>query len=427
MMRRSMNMSWPHLLLIAFAICAAPASSSFAGVVVVNGSLGATGTDGSSQEPAGGVGGRGGDATATTTTPGDSTNTATASGGQGGAGGNGASGGNAGAGGPGGSATASAVTSSSSNDSVTSAIANGGTGGAAGKPGTGGSPASGGAGGAASANVTVNSNGGEFVFGQATAVGGTGGSGGAGPSGAAGSGTAVTNVSTTGYGAGGSSTVRNASSGNASVNVASLAPGDAVTLTALSPVGGASAPNAVALGYANDGDFFGVPSVAGRMEADGTILPGGGIVGFGAGYGGSGQPLTYSATADLSFTLTAKSKISLLVEDVNANEGGFTQLVFSYDVNGIEHTYSFTSPSAAEQALSDTTLYLGTFAAGTQTADFSFSMTGNTPGDHFFLFAAVETVPAAVPELPSLAMVLLGFCAVGALAARRREVARSSS
>ena len=102
-----------------------------------------------------------------------------------------------------------------------------------------------------------------------------------------------------------------------------------VATTAQSPAGGAGgAASAIATAAVGSGSATLGPIKAGQTVSNATLTPGGGrIVGVGAmsaGYGGSGQSLTYSAEADFSFTTGAPEELYLTLIDNNASESAST-------------------------------------------------------------------------------------------------------
>ncbi len=186
--------------------------------------------------------------------------------------------------------------------------------------------------------------------------------------------------------------------------------------TAQSLTGGAA--SALAVARVGSGATRLVNIMAGQTVSDATLTPGNtSIVGFGAmsaGYGGSGESLTYSAEADFSPTRTWDLYLTLL--NNNASGEGFDTLKFQVTVDGtIEALDTFTSLSVAEAFFSGNTLYLGAWGAATVDVEVSYWLTASEPGAGFgFTYNNVS-----VPEPSSWAMMLLGFAGLGFAGYRR--------
>ena len=115
-----------------------------------------------------------------------------------------------------------------------------------------------------------------------------------------------------------------------------------------------------------------VDITAGQTVSNATLTPGNGpIIGVGAisaGYGGSGESLTYSAEADFSFATAAPEEFYLNLLDSNHSFNGFDALRFQVTVDGtIEVLDLFTSLGVAGAFFSGfygRTLDLGAWGAG---------------------------------------------------------------
>ena len=296
--------------------------------------------------------------------------------------------------GAGGNASASVVATSTTASSVVgSATANGGNGGV--KASTGAS----GVGGDASASADVIANGGD---GQAIAQA-TGGYG-----------------STAGA-ANAQASVGNASTGYAQAQSTSQGPGGAVTTKANAPVGGAAnAVTAASIGY---GPLPLVALAPGQAVAIAELTPGTatfGVAEFSAEYGGSVEPLTYTAEADFSFSTAYDEALMLDFGSSSVSGVGFDSLQFQIGVDGSWSTYTFATLGDADAFFGAGPLALGVVVAGDQTVDFIFSLTasGDPPG-FGVTFGLAGTPAHAVPEASTWTMMLLGFAGLGFACWRR--------
>ena len=146
--------------------------------------------------------------------------------------------------------------------------------------------------------------------------------------------------------------------------------------TAHSPAaqGQASASTTASVGAGPAASLINI--TAGQTVSDATLIPAGKIIGVGAmsaGYGGSGESLTYSAEADFNFTTGAPEEFYLTLLDNNASGNGFDKLKFQVTVDGtIEVLDTFTSLSVAEAFFSGNALDLGAWSAANQTVDISY-------------------------------------------------------
>jgi hypothetical protein len=189
-----------------------------------------------------------------------------------------------------------------------------------------------------------------------------------------------------------------------------------VTTTSQSPGGGpASASTKAGLGSGVPGGLITIQS--GQSAAYAAMTPGGGyaVGAISAGYGGSGEPLTYTAKADFAFATTAPEELYLTLLDNNHTGGGFDSLELKIDVNGSDYlTLDTDSLSFAAGFFSDNQLDLGALGRGNQTIDLFYTLTASEAGVGFGF-----TYNLAAPESSTWAMMLLGFAGLGYAGYRR--------
>ena len=316
--------------------------------------------------------------------------------------------------------------------------------------GTGGSTDTGtsAAGGAATAVTDVNSTaatGG--VSGYATAYGGNSGSSNAGYyTAAGGAASATANVSanggygaasasaTGGYGATGPgaatahASVSNASSGYAAASSVAQGLSGSVHTEANAAVGGGASASTVASIGAGGGAI--IPIVAGQSAAEATLTPAGPTIAvgaFSAGYGGSGEAVSYAGYAYLDFTTTAPE--TLYLDLLGNNGGGFDNLALSIYSSAGSKSYDFTSLASAQAFFDNTSQGLGNVLAGSQYVDLYFSLTASGTetgfGFNYNIAEAPYFPPAGAPEASTWAMMLTGFAGFGFAGFRRGQRAKA--
>ena len=99
-----------------------------------------------------------------------------------------------------------------------------------------------------------------------------------------------------------------------------------------------------------------VSIAAGQAVSNAVLTPGLPVGGgeMSAGYGGSGELLTYSAEADFTFVSTAPEELYLALIDNNSSGAGFDNLQLEVKVDGTDHVYDFTTLSSAETFFTNT-------------------------------------------------------------------------
>jgi hypothetical protein len=169
------------------------------------------------------------------------------------------------------------------------------------------------------------------------------------------------------------------------------------------------------------------PLAPGEILAIAELTPGGPSFGagkFGASYGGSGAPLTYNASMDFTDLTTTADAISLDLGSSVASGAGFDTLTFGVNVDASGWTYyTFHTAQDAEAFFDGNLLFLGDWAAGTQTVDLSYQivLSGDPPG--FAVSFGVSLAPSAVPEPSTWAMLVTGFSGLGLFGWPRRRQA----
>jgi hypothetical protein len=183
----------------------------------------------------------------------------------------------------------------------------------------------------------------------------------------------------------------------------------------------AHAPSAVAASAVTGANTSGAGSLiaitAGQSasNAAGNLVTGSVVGAMSAGYGGSGEPLTYTAEADFTFGPTAPERFFLTLLDNNFAAAGFDTLTLDVTLNGAPVVSESTNSLAeAEAFFTDHTFDLGPLGAGPQTFDFTYTLIASAVGDGFGF-----TYETAIPEASTWAMMLIGFGGLGYAAVRR--------
>jgi hypothetical protein len=207
----------------------------------------------------------------------------------------------------------------------------------------------------------------------------------------------------------GGAVIGTAPSGKASAQSTAQNASGSVTTTAQSPAGGAASAKttaAVGSGAANVIDI-----APGQTTSFAVLTSNTGFGAMSAGYGGTGETLTYDAEADFTFATMSPEKFYLTLFSNDSSGSGFDNLEFQITVDGnSSFTFQTQSLDSAEAFFSDNSLLLGVLGEGNQTVDLSYMLTASAIGDGFgFDFG----VGGAVPEPSTWAMMLLGFAGLG--------------
>jgi hypothetical protein len=190
---------------------------------------------------------------------------------------------------------------------------------------------------------------------------------------------------------------------------------DSLTTTAQAPAGGpASALAKAGVGASVPGGLIkiraGQSASYASMEPNGDHAAGA----MSAGYGGSGESLTYSAEAVFTFTTIAPEDLYLTLLDNNHTGFGFDSMDFTIVWNYVYLPFSFSTLSDAETWFKNRTFDFGAVNPGSQTVDLFYSLTASRVGDGFGFDYRL-----AVPEASTWAMMLLGFAVLGFAGWRR--------
>ncbi len=254
--------------------------------------------------------------------------------------------------------------------------------------------------------TTTNS---AYVVGTASAVGGTG----FGIQGGAAAATARIAGASNGYAKASSQTQSSLGSAYTSAN---------------SPVGGpASAVTQVSIGTSG---IASVPSIlAGQSLSTAILSPSTGgalaIGGMSIGYGGSGESLTYTTTAQFS-NIAQNGNVLLTFLDHGVLGDGFSSMTLDIVINGTGHNYAWNDLASAETFFSHDTLDFGPYS-GNLSLQLYWSLTSQSPGDGFgFDYAIGNYQVSAVPEPSTWAMMIIGFAGLGFMSWRKVRSSKAS-
>ena len=135
---------------------------------------------------------------------------------------------------------------------------------------------------------------------------------------------------------------------------------------------------------------------------------------MGAGYGGTGQSLTYLESANFAVN-GGIFGVDLL--DSASLGTGFDSAVFKILLNGnIFENQTFTTVASAEAFFSNNVINVP-LAAGLDNVQLAFNETMSSAGGFKFDYAAVGVTPLP----PSWTMMLVGLAELGFVAYRRQE------
>jgi PEP-CTERM motif len=146
---------------------------------------------------------------------------------------------------------------------------------------------------------------------------------------------------------------------------------------------------------------------------------------MGAGYGGTGEQLTYTESADFKFN-SGQGTTSLLgfVNPISVGNG-FDSSTFEIFINGnLFFSQSFNDLASAQAFFTANVLGLGHFSSGATDVELLFDETMSSNEGFGFTYAFATTgAVGGVPEPSTWAMVLIGFAGIGFAAYRRRSKA----
>lgn len=223
-------------------------------------------------------------------------------------------------------------------------------------------------------------------------------------------------------GAGGVGIGGNGASGKADAQSTAANGDGSVTTIAHAP--SAIAASAVAgTNTSGAGSLIAITPGQAASNAAGNLVSGSVVGAMSAGYGGSGEPLTYTAEADFTFAPTAPERFFLTLLDNNSAAAGFDSLTFEVTLNGAPVVSESTNNLAAAEAFfTDNTFDLGSLVAGPQTFEFTYTLVASPVGDGFGF-----TYDTTIPEASTWAMMLMGLVGLGYAALRRAAKERSAS
>jgi hypothetical protein len=197
-----------------------------------------------------------------------------------------------------------------------------------------------------------------------------------------------------------------------------------VTTTAHAPAGG---PSSALTKVNHDAHGAGVliPIEAGQAASFATYGATPHVLAVGAmsaGYGGTGESLTYTAEADFGFVSPGFWDYAVILNEYSYTGAGFDDLEFQVKLDGNNwHTFNTDSLSAAEAFFTNNTIDLGYLAPESQTIDLISTFTASEVGAGFGFNYTV------VPEASTWAMMLTGFMGLGFAGWRRARVAPGPS
>ncbi len=139
-----------------------------------------------------------------------------------------------------------------------------------------------------------------------------------------------------------------------------------------------------------------------------------------AGYGGTGESLTYTSDAHFLFTTSDSEELFFNLLDYDVAGDGFDKLDLDVKVNGADHPFSFTLLSAAEAFFGGDPLDFGAIGAGNQDIEISFALAASKIGDGFGFAYDFSPSKTDLPEPSTWAMMLVGFAGLASAAWSRR-------
>jgi hypothetical protein len=137
-------------------------------------------------------------------------------------------------------------------------------------------------------------------------------------------------------------------------------------------------------------------------------------------YGGEGETLVYSDTAEFDLT-TGSEQTEIFLAFESGPSVGFDSLEFDVTANGAAFDRHFDTIAAADAFFTNGALILGIFGSGAQTVDLSFTFTACDPGEAYGFDYTLGAFPIApAPEASTWVMSVQGFASLGIAGYRRR-------
>jgi hypothetical protein len=142
---------------------------------------------------------------------------------------------------------------------------------------------------------------------------------------------------------------------------------------------------------------------------------------MGAGYGGTGESLTYQESAE--FKLNGPETILLGLVNALSVGNGFDALAFQIFINGgLFLNQSFSDLASANAFFTNDTINLGSFSTGITDIDLVLNETmSSTQGFGYTYAFTASGFASAIPEPSTWAMMLLGFAGLGFVCRQSRR------
>lgn len=133
-----------------------------------------------------------------------------------------------------------------------------------------------------------------------------------------------------------------------------------------SPVGGPASATATA-SIGGSSALPAPPLTAGQTFSNGVLFPAGGLAGAGAmsaAYGGAGESLTYTVSADFTFTDPLTGDLTFDFLTSTSSGSGFDLPQVNVTAPGINEDFDFGTLAQAEAFFNDNPIDLGSFGSG---------------------------------------------------------------